>query len=93
MEINSTSITGYVRFLLLSKLRRWRPYGYLFKQEQMQIESWLALIAEAARRSGEFALEVTECARLIKRTARVCLALMQGRVLSRLGRPMTRIAR
>ena len=53
MEINSTSITGYLRFLMLAKLRWLRPYGHRFKQEQAQIESWLALIAEAARRSGE----------------------------------------
>jgi indolepyruvate ferredoxin oxidoreductase alpha subunit len=66
MEINSTSISGYLRFLMLAKLRGWRPYGHRFKQEQRQIESWLALIAEAAHRSGEFGLEVAECARLIK---------------------------
>jgi indolepyruvate ferredoxin oxidoreductase beta subunit len=66
MEINSTSITGYLRFLMLAKLRGLRPYGHRFKQEQAQIESWLALIAEAARRSGALALEVAETARLIK---------------------------
>jgi indolepyruvate ferredoxin oxidoreductase beta subunit len=66
MEINSTSISGYLRFLMLAKLRRLRPYGHRFKQEQAQIESWLALIAEAARNSLELALEVAECARLIK---------------------------
>jgi indolepyruvate ferredoxin oxidoreductase beta subunit len=66
MKINSTSITGYLRFLTLAKLRGLRPYGYRFKQEQAQIESWLALIAETARRSGALALEVAEAARLIK---------------------------
>ena len=66
MEIEATSITGYLRFLMLAKLRRIRPYGYRFKQEQAQIESWLGLIAEAARHSGGLALEVAECARLIK---------------------------
>jgi len=66
MEIEATSITGYLRFLMLAKLRRLRPYGYRFKQEQVQIESWLGLIAEAARHSGALALEVAECARLIK---------------------------
>jgi len=66
MEINSTSISGYLRFLLLAKLRRLRPYGYRYAQEQIQIESWLALIAEAARRSEALGLEVAECARLIK---------------------------
>jgi indolepyruvate ferredoxin oxidoreductase beta subunit len=66
MEINSTSISGYLRFLFLAKLRRLRPYGYRYAQEQIQIETWLALIAEAARRSEALGLEVAECARLIK---------------------------
>jgi indolepyruvate ferredoxin oxidoreductase, beta subunit len=66
MEINSTSISGFLRFLILAKLRRLRPYGHRYKQEQQQIESWLALIHEAARRSPELALEIAECARLIK---------------------------
>ena len=66
MEIEATSITGFLRFLMLAKLRRLRPYAYRFKQEQAQIESWLGLIAEAARHPGALALEVTECARLIK---------------------------
>ncbi|MBI4367207.1 MAG: indolepyruvate oxidoreductase subunit B, partial [Deltaproteobacteria bacterium] len=66
MEINSTSVGGYLRFLLLAKLRKFRPYGHRYAQEQRQIESWLGLIVEAARRSGELSLEVAECARLIK---------------------------
>jgi len=66
MEINSTSISGYLRFLMLAKLRWLRPYGYRYKQEQQQIDGWLALIREAARKSPALALEITECARLIK---------------------------
>jgi indolepyruvate ferredoxin oxidoreductase beta subunit len=66
MEINSTSISGYLRFLLLAKLRPLRPYGHRFKQEQQQIESWMALVREGARHSPELALEIAECARLIK---------------------------
>jgi indolepyruvate ferredoxin oxidoreductase beta subunit len=66
MEINSTSISGYLRFLMLAKLRRFRPHGHRYKQEQIQIDSWLALIADAAKLSGALALEVAECARLIK---------------------------
>jgi indolepyruvate ferredoxin oxidoreductase beta subunit len=66
MEVNSASISGFLRFWLLAKLRRWRPKTYRFEQEQRAIEAWLALIAEAARLSGELALEVAECARLIK---------------------------
>ena len=66
MEIDSTSIGGYLRFLMLAKLRWLRPYGYRFKQEQQQIDGWLALVREAARQSAEVALEIAECARLIK---------------------------
>ena len=66
MEINSTSVSGYLRFLMLAKLRPIRPYGYRYKQEQQQIEGWLALIRAAAQHSAELALEIAECARLIK---------------------------
>ena len=66
MEINSTSVSGYLRFLFLAKLRAIRPFGYRYAQEQAQIESWLKLILEAAQRAPAFALEVVECAKLIK---------------------------
>jgi indolepyruvate ferredoxin oxidoreductase, alpha subunit len=66
MEINATSVLGYLRFLFLAKLRALRPYGIRYQDEQAQIEAWLALIVEASKISPEFALEVAECARLIK---------------------------
>src|SRR6185437_218813 len=66
MEINSTSIFGYLRFLLLAKMRVLRPFGYRYKQEQTAIEAWLALIGASAKQSTALALEVAECARLIK---------------------------
>jgi indolepyruvate ferredoxin oxidoreductase beta subunit len=66
MEVNSASVSGFLRFWLLAKLRGWRPKSYRYQQEQHAIEAWLRLIAEAARLSGDLALEVAECARLIK---------------------------
>ena len=66
MEIKTTSVTGYLRFWLLAKLRRFRPRSHRFAEEQAAIEAWLGLIAEAAKLSGDLALEVAECARLIK---------------------------
>jgi indolepyruvate ferredoxin oxidoreductase beta subunit len=66
MEINSTSISGYLRFLFLAKLRRLRPFGHRYAQEQERIEAWLALIVEAAWQSPDLAVEIAECARLIK---------------------------
>ncbi len=66
MEVNTTSVSGFLRFWLLAKLRRWRPKSYRFQEEQRAIEAWLALIAKAAPISGDLALEIAECARLIK---------------------------
>jgi indolepyruvate ferredoxin oxidoreductase alpha subunit len=66
MEINSTSVLGYLRFLFLAKLRALRPFGYRYKDEQRNIEAWLALISDAATRSPQVAIEAAECARLIK---------------------------
>jgi indolepyruvate ferredoxin oxidoreductase beta subunit len=66
MEINSASIGGYLRFWLLAKLKPWRRRSFRYQREQATIENWLKLITEAADRSGELALEVVECARLIK---------------------------
>ncbi len=66
MEINTTSISGYLRFLLLAKLRPLRPYGHRYREEQDQIRFWLDMVAEAAKLSPQIALEIAECARLIK---------------------------
>ncbi len=66
MEIETTSILGFLRFYLLSKLRRFRPRTFRFREEQQAIEAWLGLIAAAAPLSAELAIEIAECARLIK---------------------------
>jgi indolepyruvate ferredoxin oxidoreductase beta subunit len=66
MEIKTNTVFGYLRFLMLAKLRRFRPGSYRYAQEQAAIVAWLALIAAAAAKSVPLALEITECARLIK---------------------------
>jgi len=66
MEINTTSVFGYVRFYLLARLRASRPGTYRYREEQQAIEAWLQLIVQAAPLSAELALEIAECARLIK---------------------------
>jgi len=66
MQVKTTSIAGYLRFWLLAKLKRWRPRSHRFIAEQAAIENWLGLIVAAARLSADLALEVVECARLIK---------------------------
>jgi indolepyruvate ferredoxin oxidoreductase beta subunit len=66
MEIKTTSVSGYLRFRLLAGLRRFRPRSYRYHQEQAAIEAWLTLIVIAAAKSAALALEIVECARLIK---------------------------
>jgi indolepyruvate ferredoxin oxidoreductase beta subunit len=66
MEINTTSVTGYLRFLMLAKLRRFRPRSYRYREEQTAIEAWLGLIVAASAKSAALALEIAQCARLIK---------------------------
>ena len=66
MAVNTTSISGYLRFHVLAKLRRWRRGTFRFREEQRAIEAWLDLIAQAAPLSAELAIEIAECARLIK---------------------------
>ena len=66
MEVNSASISGYLRFWLLARLRGWRPRTYRYHEEQHAIDAWLRLVVTAAGLSGDLACEVAECARLIK---------------------------
>ncbi|MBX9777742.1 MAG: indolepyruvate oxidoreductase subunit beta family protein [Xanthobacteraceae bacterium] len=66
MEVNTTSVSGYLRFRTLAALRRWRPRTYRYAEEQRAIERWLALIVEGSTHSAGLALEIAECARLIK---------------------------
>src|SRR5262249_53283876 len=43
-----------------------RPRSFRFREEQRAIETWLSHITQAAAFSADLALEIAECARLIK---------------------------
>jgi indolepyruvate ferredoxin oxidoreductase beta subunit len=66
MEVKSTAVNGFLRFWLIARLRAWRPRSYRYGEEQRAIEAWLPLVVQAAGRSAALALEIVECARLIK---------------------------
>ena len=66
MEINTASLSGFLRFYILAKLRRFRPRTWRYREEQREIGNWLKLILRAAPSSAELAIEIVECARLIK---------------------------
>ena len=100
MELKTTSIFGYLRFWALAKLKRFRPKSWRYAEEQSAIEAWLARVSAAAKLSPDLALEVAECARLIKGygdtwkrgaanyaliEARVIAPVLQGRIGVRAG--------
>ncbi|HEX6842279.1 MAG TPA: indolepyruvate oxidoreductase subunit beta family protein [Stellaceae bacterium] len=66
MAVRSNGIAGFLRLKLLASLRRWRRFTYRFAEEQAAIEAWLALVIATAKLSADLALEVADCARLIK---------------------------
>jgi len=66
MHIKTSGVLGYLLVRSLAWLRPWRPMSYRYGEEQRLIERWLGLVADAAKRDGALALEVAECARLIK---------------------------
>ncbi|HEX6266961.1 MAG TPA: DUF6537 domain-containing protein, partial [Burkholderiales bacterium] len=66
MHIKTSGLWGYLLVRSLAWLKPWRPMSYRYREEQQLIEGWLGLVADAAKRDTLLALEVAECARLIK---------------------------
>jgi indolepyruvate ferredoxin oxidoreductase beta subunit len=66
MHVKTSGVFGFLLVRSLAWLKPWRPYSYRYAEEQKLIERWLARVREAAARSVPLALEIAECARLIK---------------------------
>ncbi|MEE8444697.1 MAG: DUF6537 domain-containing protein, partial [Alphaproteobacteria bacterium] len=66
MRLRSTGVSGHLRLRLLAALRRWRRGTWRWREERSAIEDWLALIGRAARADAALAVEIAECARLIR---------------------------
>jgi indolepyruvate ferredoxin oxidoreductase beta subunit len=66
MHIKTSSVLGFLLVRSLAWLKPWRPHSYRYLVEQQQIDAWLLRIREAAARDHGLALEIAECARLIK---------------------------
>jgi len=66
MHIKTSGVFGYLMVRSLAWLKPWRPHSHRYQEEQKLIERWLARVGEAARRSPALALEVAECATLLK---------------------------
>ncbi len=66
MHIRTDTVWGYTRVRMMAGMRKLRRIGYRYAEEQDLIEEWLDLVRDAAGIDRDFALEVAECARLIK---------------------------
>jgi indolepyruvate ferredoxin oxidoreductase beta subunit len=64
--LQTTSIVGFLQLYVLASLRRWRPKSLRFQFEQKKIATWLARVTSLAKEDPALALEVAECASLIK---------------------------
>lgn len=66
MHIRTDTVWGFARVRGMAGMRKLRRMGYRYAEEQDLIDEWLGLVRDAAAVDRDFALEVTECARLIK---------------------------
>ena len=66
LHIKTSGVLGYLMMRSLAWLKPWRPHSYRYAQEQALIERWLGEVCTAANREPQLALEIAECARLIK---------------------------
>lgn len=66
MHIKTSGVLGFLLVRGLAWLRPWRPHSYRYREEQRLMERWLGHVAGAAKRDRVLALEIAECARLVK---------------------------
>jgi indolepyruvate ferredoxin oxidoreductase beta subunit len=66
LHLKSTTVTGYLRLRILAGLWRWRRGTYRYSEEQVSIDAWLADVKATLALSQALAMEMVECARLIK---------------------------
>jgi len=64
--LQTTSLSGFLQLYMLAGLRGFRPRTLRFKREQKRITDWLEKLKDVAKTDSALALEVAECARLVK---------------------------
>ncbi|HTN26838.1 MAG TPA: DUF6537 domain-containing protein [Burkholderiales bacterium] len=66
MHVKTSGIGGFLLVRTLAKLKRWRPRSLRYADEQALIERWLGAIRDAQARSTLLAIEIAQCATLLK---------------------------
>jgi indolepyruvate ferredoxin oxidoreductase beta subunit len=64
--LQTTSLSGFLQLYMLAGLRGFRPRTLRFKREHKRITDWLEQLKDVAKTDPPLALEVAECARLVK---------------------------
>jgi indolepyruvate ferredoxin oxidoreductase, beta subunit len=64
--LQTTSLSGFLQLYMLAGLRGFRARTLRFKREQKRITDWLEQLKDVAKTDPALALEVAECARLVK---------------------------
>jgi indolepyruvate ferredoxin oxidoreductase beta subunit len=66
MHVKTSGIAGFLLVRALARLKPWRPRTLRYADEQALIERWLGAIRDARRTSTKLALEIAQCAGLLK---------------------------
>jgi indolepyruvate ferredoxin oxidoreductase beta subunit len=66
MEVRTDTVSGFLTLWMMARLRPLRRWTYRFRDERALIDRWLAAVRAAGEQHYDVALEVAQCARLIK---------------------------
>jgi indolepyruvate ferredoxin oxidoreductase beta subunit len=64
--VTTSSLRGFLMLYAVAGMKRWRRGTLRYAEENSRIEDWLARIAQAAALNPQLAVEVAQCARLVK---------------------------
>ena len=64
--VTTSSLRGFLMLYAVAGMKRWRRGTLRYAVEHARIEDWLARIAQAAALNPQLAVEVAQCARLVK---------------------------
>lgn len=65
-RIQSSKLSGFLLFYMISSMRRWRRGTYRYHVEHARIGDWLARIKQTASSDYDLAVEIAACQQLVK---------------------------
>jgi indolepyruvate ferredoxin oxidoreductase beta subunit len=66
MHVKTSGVAGFLLVRALAWLKPWRPRSFRYAEEQALIERWLGAIRDARPKSTVLAIEIAQCAGLLK---------------------------